>query len=259
MAIKEFTSQMWNNLTGASKAPTVTDQAIVEVLDMVLSSSAATAAFDTLMLTNNALTVSRNNHGVIAGKGNGNINVQALYNIISDAGSAASSRLGISTVLGAHVIQDWEKVLAEPNIAGVPISASRMETNREVEVSESMVIVQDSAQKKYWTDNAVPRLKEWNIEGYITSASALDVGCIIKPSLTWQAYYLDVCAKSRRPVMFKTNRGEFVKVQITSLKTDEDATYNNAIKVYISLKEYNPYTVTSDIRDISIAVQVGGN
>lgn len=259
MAIKEFTSQMWSNLTGASKAPTVTDKAIVEVLDMVLMSATSAAAFDTLMLVNNSLTVSRNNHGVISGKNNGNINVQALYNIISSANNAVSSKTGISTVPGAHAIQDWEKVLAEPNIAGVPISASRMETSREVEVSESMVIVQDSAQKKYWTDNAVPRLKEWSIEGYITSASALDVGCVIKPSLTWQAYYLDVCAKSRRPVMFKTNRGEFVKVQITSLKTDEDASYNNAIKVYISLKEYNPYTVTSDIRDISIAVQVGGN
>lgn len=250
MAFTDVVKTAWSNLTGSTKGNTVTEKAIVEVLDMILLSTKTAAAFDSIMLLNNAGAVSRNNHGGYPV--NMDTNIQALYNIVADAGNS------LSPTLGSHVVQDWEKTLAEPNIAGVPISASRVETDREVEISESMVIVQDAAQKKYWTDNAVPRLKEWSIEGYLTSASALDSGFVIKPSLTWQMYYLDVCAKSRRPVMFKTNRGEFVKVQITSLKTDEDATYNNAIKVYISLKEYNPYIVSADIRDIGIAVLVGG-
>lgn len=248
MAFQDFVNSAWKGLTGYSKNTTATETAIVHVLDMVLRSAAATAAFDTVMLSNNALTVARNNHGdgyFVDGVGN----VQALYNMISSADSS---------VLGAHIIQDWEKTLAEPNVAGVPISVERIETGREIDISESMVIVQESAQKKYWTDNAVPRLKEWSLEGYLTSTSALDTGCIIKPSLSWQIYYLDVCAKSRRPVLFKTNRGEFVKVQITNLRTDEGATYNNAIKVSISLKEYNPYTISADIQDIGIAVLVGG-
>lgn len=251
MAFKEYVSTAWQNLTGYDKGVTKTEAAIVEVLDMVLQSAAATTAFDTVMLSNNAISVAKNNHGGYPLQST-NVNVQALYNMVSSMGD------GISSVLGSHVIQDWEKVLAEPNIAGVPISTERIETGREIEVSESMVIVQEAAQKKYWTDNAVPRLKEWTITGYLTSSSALDIGCIIKPSLSWQIYYLDVCAKSRRPVLFKTNRGEFVKVQITNLRTDEEASYNNAIKIYISLKEYNPYTVSADIRDIGIAAFVGG-
>ena len=32
-------------------------------------------------------------------------------------------------------------------------------------------------------------------------------------------------------------------VQITNLQTEEEATYNNAIKVSISLNEYKPYKV----------------
>lgn len=250
MAFTDVVETAWGNLTGSNKGNTVTEKAIVEVLDMILLNTKTAAAFDSVMLLNNAGAVSRNNHGGYPI--NRDSNVQALYNIVANAGD------NISSTLGSHVVQDWEKTLVEPNIAGVPISASHIETGREVEISESMVIVQDAAQKKYWTDNAVPRLKEWTLEGYLTSSSALDNGFIIKPSLTWQSYYLDVCAKSRRPVMFKTNRGEFVKVQITSLRTEEDATYNNVIKVYISLKEYNPYTISADIRDIGIAVLVGG-
>ena len=149
------------------------------------------------------------------------------------------------------------QALAQPNVAGIPISSPKVETNREIEVSESMVIVQSEAMKQYWTDNSVPRLKEWTVEGYLTSISPLDAGCIIKPTLQWQAYYLDVCAKSRRPVLFKTNRGEFVKVQITNLHTTEEASYNNGIQVSLTLKEYNPYFINKIHSGTEIAVQVG--
>lgn len=240
MATKEIVSNMWSRLVGAKKGESVTERAIVEVLDFVLESTASTSLFDGVILANNAAAVHRNEHGDYA--------TQALYNIVKP----------VTTNLGS-TLSNWEKILAEPNIAGVPISASRVSSNREIEVSESMVIVQESAVKKYWTDNAVPRLKEWTIEGYLTSASSLDIGCVIKPSLTWQAYYLDVCAKSRRPVIFKTHRGEFVKVQITNLNTEEDPSYNNVIKVSISVKEYNPLLIKSDPGSSLLAVMVGRN
>jgi hypothetical protein len=57
--------------------------------------------------------------------------------------------------------------------------------------------------------------------------------------------------------MFKTNRGEFVKVQITNLHTIEEASYNNGIEVSISLKEYNPYFVDSGTGENEIAILVG--
>ena len=115
------------------------------------------------------------------------------------------------------------------------------------------MIVQSTSSKEYWTDNAVPKLKEWHIEGYITTSLSLDSQYLIKPSLKMQMNFLDICAASRRPVLFKDNRGEFMFVQITNLQTEEEATYNNAIKVSISLKEYKPYKVKNMASAIDVA------
>lgn len=237
---------MWAALTGSKKGDNVTAAAIVEVLDTILESKIADTAFNTVMLANNAAAVYKNTHGSYPV--NKNKAVAPLYTAVQQANMGLSTAPASNTLLRATV---------EPNIAGIPISSAVVDTNREVEVSESQVIVQSTRQKKYWTDNAVPRLKEWTITGYLTSMSPLDSGQLIKPSLQWQAFYLDVCASSRRPVSFKTNRGEFVKVQITNLHTVEEASYNNAIKVEISLKEYNPYFVSSNMGENKVAIRVG--
>ena len=143
----------------------------------------------------------------------------------------------------------YNEALAEPNIGDISITTTSSITSREIEVSEQQVIVQSEGTRKYYTDNAVPRLKEWQITGYLTSMSTvIDTGWVVKPTLTHQQYYLDTVASSRRPVLFKTSRGEFLYVQITSLSFEEDPTYNNAIKINCSLKEYNPYKVT-DVGD----------
>lgn len=236
----EFWKQAGSSLLGVvgnKKGQSATEGAIVTVLDKVLENSWASLAFNSSMMANNMASTHRNNRGTYA--------LEALYSRIQPALPRGSSV--------ADTLKELNQALMEPNIAGIPISTSHVETDREIEISESMVIVQSKQVKQYWTDNAVPRLKEWTIEGYLTSTSAIDDGCIIKPTLQWQAFYLDVCSKSRRPVTFKTNRGEFVKVQITNLHTEEDATYNNAIKVNISLKEYNPYFIEDNFGDTIIA------
>lgn len=240
------TKDMWAALTGSKKGDNVTAAAIVEVLDTILESKVADAAFNSVMIANNTVAVQRNNEGSYPSSRNEN--VSALYAQIQKFNASISSHSVTGTLLQATV---------EPNIAGIPISSASVETNREIEISESQVIVQSTSQKKYLTDNAVPRLKEWTISGYLTSLSPIDQGTLIKPSLQWQAFYLDICASSRRPVTFKTNRGEFVKVQITNLHTSEEASYNNAIKVEISLKEFNPYFVSSNMSEAKIAIKVG--
>ena len=238
--------EKWNILTQNKAGRTAQEVAIVEVLDNVLASVSAENKFNVMMMSNNAASMQKNTRGTYAS--NTNPLTQALYLTVSKASSNIRSIAGtLATII--------DKALAEPNIAGIPISAAKIETNREIEVSESMVIVQSTKERKYWTDNAVPRLKEWNIDGYLTVTSPLDSGCLIKPSLQWQAYYLDICAKSRRPVMFKTNRGEFVKVQITNLHTNEEASYNNVIQVTMSLKEYNPYIVNNHPEENKIAIR----
>lgn len=234
---------LWGVLTGSKKGRNVTENAIIEVLDTILRNKTAEIAFDSVMLVNNTASSYSNNHGgFITNK------VNPLYALVVGTGTAVRSLVPTASSL-------IDEALAQPNIAGIPISSSKVETNREIEVSESMVIVQSTKNRTYWTDNAVPRLKEWQIEGYLTVMTALDDGCLIKPSLQWQAYYLDVCAKSRRPVLFKTNRGEFVQVQITSFHTIEEASYNNAIQVSLSLKEYNPYTIEGDQEENIVAIK----
>mgnify|MGYP003292816444 CR=1 FL=1 len=239
---------VWSTLTGSKAGVDMQEKAIIEILDKVLASAKAETAFDAVMLANNAAAVHKNNRGEFAPVMN--MDAAPLYAKIRQKvpGETLSVAGRMSDVIN--------KALIEPNVAGIPISAAKIETNREIEVSESMVIVQSTRDRKYWTDNAVPRLKEWNIDGYLTVISPLDSGWILKPSLQWQAYYLDICAKSRRPVMFKTNRGQFVKVQITNLHTVEEASYNNAIHVTMSLKEYNPYIVSSDPEENKIAIKV---
>lgn len=227
----------------------VTEKAIIQVLDQVLASKAFATVFKGVVIANNAASVYHNNRGKYAI--NTDINAQALYKVVS------RGNINGTPVL-ANQLDNMQKALAEPNLAGIPISSSRISTGREIEVSESMVIVQSAAEKRYWTDNAVPRLKTWDITGYLTPTSAFDDGFVIKPSLTWQVFYLDTCAKSRRPILFKTNRGEFVQVQITSLNTTEDASYNNAIEVSISLKEYNPYFINNDTGAIKTATREVG-
>lgn len=218
-----------------------TESSIIGLLDLVLKNNKVETAFKTFMLTANTPIVYRNNHGV----GDSNIvNASALINMIRP-----SSEFPKTINMAARALRDWDKILAEPNLGGIPITITNISTERQVEVSESQVIIQSSSSRQYWADNAVPKLKVWELEGYLTSSdTTLDRGFVIKPTLTYQAYYLDMVASSRRPVLFKTSRGEFVKVQITNLRFDEESTYNNAIKISCSLKEYKPYTI-SDVQD----------
>lgn len=239
-------NEKWDILTQNKRGRSAQEVAIVEVLDDILRSVKTEQKFNVVMLSNNAASMTKNTTGNYAA--NKNPITQALYQTIQSSSNAIRSVAGTM----ASII---DKALTEPNIAGIPISTARIETNRDIEVSESMVVVQSTKNRTYWTDNAVPRLKEWTIEGYLTTISPIDAGYLIKPSLQWQAYYLDVCAKSRRPVLFKTNRGEFVKVQITNLHTNEEASYNNAIQVTISLKEYNPYTIINNPEENKVAIR----
>ena len=247
--VKAVTPKLWDTLSSIDKkVGNTTEAAILEVLDTILFSKSAEAAFDTVMLSNTIASTYKNTRGVYpANLGKA---TALLLGIVQQAKTAINVAMPKTSML-------INQAMALPNIAGIPISSPKVETNKDVEISESMVIVQSAATKKYWTDNAVPRLKEWTVTGYLTSSTPLDNGMVVKPSLQWQIHYLTVCADSRRPVMFKTNRGEFVKVQITNLHTIEEASYNNGIEVSLTLKEYNPYFVSTGTGDNDTAIMTG--
>lgn len=160
----------------------------------------------------------------------------------SDFFSTAKTGLSKATDL----LNKLNQLLMSPNIEGIPISATSVKVSREVDISESLVIVQDTYGKDYKTDNAVPHLREWNLEGYLTSVSNLDNMLLIKPTLMLQMKYLDACAASRKPVWFKTDNNEFFKVQITRLYFERVAESTNAVHVLVSLKEFKPYIVEDE-------------
>lgn len=246
--VKNIGLMAWGALTGSPTGQNVTKTAITKLLDIVLDSKIAEATFNTVMLANNVGSNYKNTHGAYP-----TAKIRPVLTALQNAtqGSPFISKANL----------ELQKALIQPNLAGIPISSAKVETNKEVEISESMVIVQSKSTKQYQTDNAVPRLKEWIVTGYLTSVSPLDIGCLIKPTLQWQIFYLETCADSRRPVIFKTNRGEFKKVQITNLHTVEEASYNNGIEISVTLKEYNPYTIDVDtgINETASKQLIGGN
>ena len=268
MALSDITSLTTKITSLWSKANTtvedVQQRATELVMDAIIKSSTFKGVYETVMLSTSAAQVLRNQTMTVSKTSTkiGDIPLNAT-DLLSGLGGAIGL-IDISLVTNAATayalskaspyLQDvYEKTLVEPNIEGVPISASSISTSRDIDVGEQAMIVQSTSQKKYWTDNAVPKLKEWHMEGYITSALALDSLYLIKPSLKMQLNFLDRCAASRRPVLFKDNRGEFIFVQITNLQTTEEPQYNNAIKVNISLKEYKPFTVTNSIVQVKAA------
>lgn len=231
------------------------------VMDAIVRSSAWKTAYEAVMLSSSAAQVLRNQslrqrQDTSTITGLGLEAASALSGVIGllDISLVTEAASAYALSKASPFLQDiWEKTLMLPNIEGVPISSSVVNTDRSVDVGEHPMIVQSSTKKQYWTDNAVPKLKEWTIEGYITTSLTLDNLYLVKPSLKMQINFLDMCAESRRPVLFKDNRGEFIFVNIMNLRTIEEASYNNAIKVSISLKEYKPFTVTNAVAQVGEA------
>lgn len=231
------------------------------VMDAIVRSSAWKTAYEAVMLSSSAAQVLRNQslrqrQGTSTITGLGLEAASALSGVIGllDISLVTEAASAYALSKASPFLQDiWEKTLMLPNIEGVPISSSVINTDRRVDVGEHPMIVQSSTKKQYWTDNAVPKLKEWTIEGYITTSLSLDNLYLVKPSLKMQINFLDMCAESRRPVLFKDNRGEFIFVNIMNLSTTEEASYNNAIKVSISLREYKPFMVTNAVAQVGEA------
>lgn len=174
--------------------------------------------------------------------------VRGTLSLIANSvvGSDFFSTAKTGLLKATDLLNKLNQLLMSPNIEGIPINATSVKVSREVDISESLVIVQDTYGKDYKTDNAVPHLREWNLEGYLTSVSNLDNMLLIKPTLMLQMKYLDACAASRKPVWFKTDNNEFFKVQITRLYFERVAESTNAVHVLVSLKEFKPYIVEDE-------------
>lgn len=244
---------LWGKITGNS----VSDDIKTYVIDNIADNSIYREWFKVAMYATNVIPVVNNNGGhvassnVMAGIEGAGALIGAMVSMDSSVVDGTAAMTGLFGALSG--IEGIDKVLKQPNIEGIPISSPNIVESRTADVSEQALIVQDTGQKIYRTDNCVPRLKEWQVEGYITPMLSLDNKFLVKPSLDMQAEFLDLCLRSRRPVLFKTTRNKFVMVQIINLQFTEEASYNNAIKVSVTLKEYNPFEVAFVDQEVDVA------
>lgn len=143
------------------------------------------------------------------------------------------------------VINKMMAAVIIPNIEGIPIFSHKITTGRDVELSEQSLIItgeQGTGKTRMrFVDNAVPRLRIWNVQGHILSiAPVLDYAAIVKPSLMMEVDYLDAMAKSGKPVWFKTHTNEFVRCQIQQFSFEWTAEKSTGVAIYMTLKEYAP-------------------
>ena len=146
--------------------------------------------------------------------------------------------------------------LADPNIEGIPISASSEAVVRETDVSIKPILVPASSNRQYISDNAVPRPRIWSVKGYLTSQWSSDIGFVLKPSLLYQCNLLDAYARSRRPVWYKTSDCEFVKVIITALSIETQPQSSTTKAISVQLSEFIPMNITSNPTGIFTATRV---
>jgi len=172
---------------------------------------------------------------------------------IATMGENQEANAAINKIIAAVMI---------PNIEGIPIFSHRITTGRDVELSEqSLIITGDNDNGKTrmrFVDNAVPRLRMWNVQGHILSiAPILDYASIVKPSLVMEIDYLDAMAKSGKPVWFKTHTNEFVRCQIQQFSFEWTAEKSTGVAIQMTLKEYSPLFMSTTPVNKLVAKEVG--
>lgn len=144
----------------------------------------------------------------------------------------------------AEIMNTITRATLFPNIEGIVIFAEKEQCTRKSDVSEHIMVVQaQAAGSNYATDNAVPHPREWTISGYLTTILPSDHFLILKPSISMQRAFLNMCMTARRPVWYKTFDNIFAKVLITNFDYAYDPKSMNTLQVNLQLREYTPYVV----------------
>lgn len=171
--------------------------------------------------------------------------VTGFSNLTSAAGNKTVANL---MGMNAQFLKDaLENVNTQPSLCFIPIYAESFEMDKTVDVSNTMLLSQNPesltesvmVQKKtYVTDNAAPRPRTWNIQGYIKALLPLiETSLIVKPTLMVQQAVLEAAADSRDTVKLKTDTGEVVDVLITKLTIGSTPKGTNARTVKVTVQE----------------------
>lgn len=153
----------------------------------------------------------------------------------------------------AEVANSLFDELKDPNVGGIPIHSDNEVEAQDVEVNQNLVIVEEAGKKDYVVDNAVPKLKTWQVRGYLMSNpryAPVSGALVIKPDLLLQRKILDMYLNSRKPVIFKTHDNRFYKVQITHMDTAYSVQGTNGLGINITLQEYK----IMEVQDATLGV-----
>lgn len=151
------------------------------------------------------------------------------------------------------VINKMYEYVRDPNIDGIVIHAESESGGRDVDTSQRIVLsLEDDGEgqntatrKKYIVDNAVPKLRTWEVEGYLVTSSILMRNFVVKDDITLKLLILDSYAKSRLPVLFKSADMRFQKVLITHYDYEYEPRTTNAVKIKVQMQEYKTVNVSS--------------
>lgn len=163
-----------------------------------------------------------------------------------------SSVLQLDPETASYVNRLWE-LFRQPNIEGIVVFAESESTTRHMDVSTSPLVVQSNlidgviSRTTYVTDNAVPQPRTWQLNGHLSTVMTTDHYFVIKPSLLLQRDYLDNCMRTRKPVVFKAYDNNFHRVLITDMKTAWDSKSMNTMSIQLSMVEYVPIEVGTEI------------
>lgn len=172
--------------------------------------------------------------------------------LIGNLSTKITDAVGGGPEVARYMNQIWE-LFQQPNIEGIVIFTENESTSRQMDVSTSPLVVQRTSvlgaitQTSYVTDNAVPRPRTWQLTGHLTTVLSTDHYYVVKPSLLLQRDYLDMCMRTRKPVVFKSYDNNFHKVLISDMRTNWDPKSMNTLVINISLVEYVPIEVGNEI------------
>lgn len=190
----------------------------------------------------------------------------AIGNALTNAVAVLGSATDLLTSAGASgmsiansVYEELNAVLDElknPNIEGIPIHADKEVESQDIEVAQNLLIQENVGNKDYTIDNAVPKLKTWQISGYLMAnpyTNPLDGHLMIKPGLVMQRKVLQWYIDSRMPVVFKTHDNRFFRVLITHMDTSYNVQALNALSINLTLTEFVVYSVGASSLSLILA------
>lgn len=186
---------------------------------------------------------------------------EALTNVVAGVGSVESflEEKLTAGVPASTAMQEANAILDElknPNLGGIPIHADTEIEAQDTDISQHLLINQDTRSKHYVADNVAIKPKTWTIKGYLmASRTSLDSQLIIKPSLTLQKSILQRYADARMPVVFKTHDNHFYTVLISHIDTAYVIQALNAIQINLTLTEFNAMTMDSESAALAGALQ----